>query len=105
MSACPIIVGLGKLLWDGYPDAAHFGGAPANFACHAASLGAESWMVSRGSSDELGERSVEKLRERERDVQCGHVRRHANAVASLVCSQKGATPVLPVELGEAALLK
>ena len=73
MNARPIIIGLGEVLWDVYPDAAHFGGAPANFACHAASLGAESWMVSSVGSDELGERAVEKLRER--DVNCGHVSR------------------------------
>ena len=30
------------------------------------------------------------------------INRHANAVASFVCSQKGATPVLPVELREPA---
>ena len=75
MSTRPVIIGLGEMLWDVYPDAAHFGGAPANFACHAASLGAESWMVSSVGSDELGERAVEKLRER--DVQCGHVSRDA----------------------------
>ena len=67
------LVGLGEVLWDVYPDAAHFGGAPANFACHAASLGAESWMVSSVGTDELGERAVEKLRER--GVKCDHVSR------------------------------
>ena len=73
MSARPVIVGLGEVLWDVYPDAAHFGGAPANFACHAASLGAESWMVSAVGADELGDRAVEKLCER--GVKCGHVSR------------------------------
>ena len=57
MSARPVIVGLGEVLWDVYPDAAHFGGAPANFACHAASLGAEAWMVSAVGTDELGDRA------------------------------------------------
>ena len=42
----PVVAGIGEVLWDCYPDGAHFGGAPANFASHAASLGAESWMVS-----------------------------------------------------------
>jgi fructokinase len=36
----PNLVGLGEVLWDVFPDAAHFGGAPANFACHAAGLAA-----------------------------------------------------------------
>ena len=46
MNEPPVIVGIGEVLWDVYPDAARFGGAPANFACHAAALGAEAWMVS-----------------------------------------------------------
>ena len=76
MNARPVIAGLGEVLWDVYPDAAHFGGAPANFACHAASLGAEAWMVSAVGADALGERAVEKLRER--GVECSHVTREAH---------------------------
>ena len=30
------VVGLGEVLWDVFPDGPRFGGAPANFACHAA---------------------------------------------------------------------
>ncbi len=75
MSTPPVIAGLGEVLWDVYPDAAHFGGAPANFACHAASLGAESWMVSAVGTDELGDRALEALRQR--GVACGHVSRDA----------------------------
>ena len=59
-----MIVGVGEVLWDVYPDAAHFGGAPANFACHAASLGAESWMVSAVGTDDLGDRAFDSLREK-----------------------------------------
>ena len=73
MSARPVIAGIGEVLWDVYPDAAHFGGAPANFACHAASLGAESWMVSAVGADELGDRALKRLRER--GVNCGHISR------------------------------
>ena len=62
MNARPVITGLGEVLWDVYPDAAHFGGAPANFACHAASLGAEAWMVSAVGADELGDRALNALR-------------------------------------------
>ncbi len=76
MNARPVIVGIGEVLWDVYPDAAHFGGAPANFACHSASLGAESWMVGAVGADELGERAVGKLLER--GVECGHVCRDAH---------------------------
>jgi len=34
-----LVVGLGEVLWDLFPEGARFGGAPANFACHAAVLG------------------------------------------------------------------
>ena len=42
----PVIVGIGEVLWDVFPDGEHFGGAPANVAIHAAALGAESYMIS-----------------------------------------------------------
>ena len=73
MSARPIIAGIGEVLWDVYPDAAHFGGAPANFACHAASLGAEAWMVSAVGADELGDRALDSLGQR--GVECASVTR------------------------------
>ena len=67
------IAGIGEVLWDVFPEAAHFGGAPANFACHAASLGAESWMVSAVGADDFGDRALDALRFR--NVECGHVAR------------------------------
>ncbi len=75
MNARPVIVGIGEVLWDVYPDAAHFGGAPANFACHAASLGADAWMVSAVGADEFGDGALDSLRER--GVECACVRRDA----------------------------
>ena len=56
-----VIAGIGEVLWDVYPDAARFGGAPANFACHAAALGADAWMVSAVGSDALGSRAIDTL--------------------------------------------
>jgi len=55
------IVGLGELLWDLFPDGPRFGGAPANFACHAAALGAEAYLVSSVGRDELGRTGRESL--------------------------------------------
>ncbi len=57
----PVVAGIGEVLWDCYPDGAHFGGAPANFASHAASLGAESWMVSAVGTDAHGDRALQVL--------------------------------------------
>jgi fructokinase len=73
MNAPPVIVGIGEVLWDVYPAAAHFGGAPANFASHAASLGAKAWMVSAVGADEFGDRALDSLRVR--GVECAAVER------------------------------
>ena len=54
MSEHLTIVGLGELLWDLFPDGPRFGGAPANFACHAAALGANAYLVSSVGPDDLG---------------------------------------------------
>ena len=63
MKSRPVVVGLGEVLWDVYPDAARFGGAPANFACHAASLDAESWLASSVGVDDPGDRALDTLRQ------------------------------------------
>lgn len=54
----PSIVSLGEVLWDLYPEGKRFGGAPANFACHAANHGADVAMVSAVGDDELGRKSL-----------------------------------------------
>ena len=56
-----VIAAIGEVLWDVYPDAARFGGAPANFACHAAALGADALMASAVGVDELGDRALGTL--------------------------------------------
>lgn len=58
-----IIVGLGEILWDVFPDGPRLGGAPANFACSAASLSGRphTCMVSAVGSDELGDRAINAL--------------------------------------------
>jgi fructokinase len=54
-------VGLGEALWDLLPAGRQLGGAPANFAYHAAALGAESRIVSRVGTDELGRDLLARL--------------------------------------------
>jgi fructokinase len=58
------IVGLGELLWDLFPDGPRFGGAPVNFASHAAALGADVYAVTRVGNDALGGQALEALRSR-----------------------------------------
>ena len=55
------IVSFGELLWDVYPDAAHIGGAPFNFAAHSARLGARSYLLSALGKDEWGTRARAEL--------------------------------------------
>ena len=48
------LVGLGEILWDILPEGKQLGGAPANFAYHAQSLGAEGVVASCVGDDDLG---------------------------------------------------
>ena len=57
----PSIISLGEVLWDLLPDGEQFGGAPANFACHAAILGADVTMVSAVGPDQRGKDGVSIL--------------------------------------------
>ena len=55
------IISLGEVLWDLFPDRACFGGAPANFACHAAILGGEVALVSAVGDDRYGRQAIQIL--------------------------------------------
>ncbi len=72
-----VIVGLGELLWDLFPDGARFGGAPTNFACSAAGLGSERcdvYLASAVGIDPLGEEALAALVQR--NVSTSHVARN-----------------------------
>jgi fructokinase len=64
------IAGLGEVLWDAYPDGEKFGGAPANFACHCLSLGAEAYVVSCIGADQRGFLAREFLETQGVDTTC-----------------------------------
>ena len=55
------VFGIGEVLWDLLPDGPQLGGAPANFAYHARSLGLDAAVVSRVGDDELGSDLLERL--------------------------------------------
>ncbi len=48
------VFALGEVVWDLLPSGPVLGGAPANFACHARALGADTTLVSRVGDDDLG---------------------------------------------------
>lgn len=58
----PTILSLGEVLWDLFPEGARFGGAPANFACHAAALGADVAVMSAVGDDPRGRKALDILR-------------------------------------------
>ena len=59
-----LIVGIGELLWDVYPDGRTVaGGAPFNFAYHCHNLGHRAVMVSAVGNDDLGRELRERVRE------------------------------------------
>jgi fructokinase len=60
----PLILALGEVLWDLLPAGKQLGGAPANFAYHAAQLGADARIVSAVGQDDLGREMLELMRTR-----------------------------------------
>ena len=54
----PTILSLGEVLWDLFPEGERFGGAPANFACHAAIQGADVTMLSAVGDDKNGHDAI-----------------------------------------------
>ncbi|HLO66340.1 MAG TPA: carbohydrate kinase [Holophaga sp.] len=57
----PLVVGIGELLWDMFPEGPRLGGAPANFAFHVARLGCRGAVVSRVGNDALGREALAAL--------------------------------------------
>lgn len=66
-----IVVGLGELLWDVFPENKHLGGAPANFAYMTSLLGDHGIVASRVGTDELGRAAKRRLARL--GLQCCHV--------------------------------
>lgn len=74
----PTILAVGEVLWDIFPDGPRFGGAPANFACHAAALGNQVAMVSAVGFDPLGDDARQFLQQHDVDTRMlGEDKEHA----------------------------
>ncbi len=57
----PVILACGEVLWDLFPDGEYFGGAPANFACHASILNGSVSLLSAVGDDRYGDAAIEIL--------------------------------------------
>ena len=62
----PLVVGIGEVLWDKFPDTQRLGGAPATFAYHASQLGARAKLVSRVGLDSDGDLLLQALKGKRR---------------------------------------
>ena len=62
MTTHPLILALGEILWDLLPAGKQLGGAPANFAYHAAQLGADTRTLSAVGDDPPGREIIARLR-------------------------------------------
>lgn len=60
-STLPVVVGLGELLWDDFPDGKRPGGAPANVAFQANQLGCRGLVATRVGTDASGDELLEQL--------------------------------------------
>ncbi|MFV0376663.1 MAG: carbohydrate kinase family protein [Mangrovibacterium sp.] len=61
MNQKSMVIGIGELLWDVFPDHKQMGGAPCNFAYHVSRLGTDSLAISAIGHDELGDEIIRKL--------------------------------------------
>lgn len=59
-----IVVGLGEILWDVFPERKVLGGAPANFAYHVSQFGFNGYTVSAIGEDLLGKEVLTSLEEK-----------------------------------------
>ena len=59
-----IVVGLGEILWDVFPERKVLGGAPANFAYHVSQFGFNGYTVSAIGEDLLGEEILSGLEDK-----------------------------------------
>ena len=59
-----IIVGLGEILWDVFPERKILGGAPANFAYHISQFGFNGYAVSAIGKDPLGKEILDSLKQK-----------------------------------------
>ena len=57
----PKILSCGEVLWDLFPEGARFGGASANFACHAAIQGGQVTLLSAVGQDPRGDEALSIL--------------------------------------------
>jgi fructokinase len=69
MKRKPLVIGLGEILWDIYPDKRRLGGAPTNAAIHLYRHGAQVVVVSAVGDDHLGQDLLRELQNQGLSIQ------------------------------------
>jgi len=64
MSDRNLVIGIGEILWDIFPDRKVLGGAPANFAYHISQWGMNGLIISAVGEDTLGQEAVRVLEDK-----------------------------------------
>jgi fructokinase len=86
------VVGIGEVLWDVLPAGPQLGGAPANFACHARSLGAQAGVITRVGNDDFGREIIRRLGKMDIDPGAVQVDELAPTGRAVVALQAGGVP-------------
>ncbi len=78
------ILSFGEIIWDIYEDGKCIGGAPLNFASHAALLGADSYLLSAVGTDALAEPALDCLKKF--GVKCDLVKKNKKPTGQCIVS-------------------
>jgi len=94
----PLVVGIGELLWDVFPDQKKAGGAPINFVYHATQMGAEGCAISAVGNDVFG---VEIIQELEKNSICNYIEKVAYPTGSVLVELNNGSPTYTIIEGVA----
>ena len=83
------LLSFGEIIWDVFPNGAHLGGAPLNFAAHAAMQGTDAYILSAVSADELGKRALLEIGELGVKTDCVSISKKATGSCIVKLNEKG----------------
>ncbi|MDH6534849.1 carbohydrate kinase [Parabacteroides sp. 52] len=94
----PLVVGIGELLWDVFPDQKKAGGAPINFVYHATQMGAEGCAISAVGNDVSG---TEIIMELEKNHINNYIEKVAYPTSSVLVELNNGSPTYTIVEGVA----
>lgn len=94
----PVVVGVGELLWDVFPDEKKAGGAPINFVYHATQMGAQGCAISAVGNDVFG---VEILQQLEKNHIGNYIEKVEHPTGSVLVELDNGSPTYTIIEGVA----